>query len=131
MVVACGETPFEPLGPPAVAPLSIEVSTTSCVSQVRLLVWPQLMLAALAVNAPILGGATTTCADAIPAVKRGSGPFLANSSPRFHGDLVTVPFLVTWITTFSLAPTVTEPLYSSLSSRITVTWCVPGGTTKF
>src|ERR1700722_3316279 len=94
-VVACGETAAVPLGAPAVTPLSIEVSTTSAVAQLRLLVWPQLIFGLSEVNLPILDGATTTCAEAIPAVKRGSGAFLVSSSPRFHGPLVTVPFLVT------------------------------------
>src|SRR6202789_3820497 len=95
LLVACGETPVLPLGPPAVAPLSIDVSTTSAVAHERVLVCPQLIPAGLAVKELILGGATTTWADASPASKRGSGPFLASSSPRFHGDLVTLPFLVT------------------------------------
>src|ERR1700722_13763454 len=96
-------------------------STVSADCQFRVEDCPQLMFAFDAENDPVTG-AITTVALAIPAVKRGRGPFLERASPRGQGLVSSLPAFVTWMIAFSPALTVTLPDQTSLPSCVMVTW---------
>src|SRR6516162_5510810 len=111
----------------------MSASTVSLETQASCVLWLQSIFGGLAETDP-LTGATTTLALAIPAVKRcanlGSshcGRYLGHDEPRAQGLVFSFPFEILTITRWSAA-TVIGPDHSSLPSRVTVTWCVPGGT---
>src|SRR6516225_11203814 len=111
----------------------ISASTVSLETQANCVVWLQSIFDGLAETDP-LTGATTTVALAMPALKRGAfsarSPgmqFVLHSEPRGQGLVFSFPFESSTITRWSAA-TVTGPDHSSLPYRVTVTWCVPGGT---
>src|SRR5258705_13924599 len=111
----------------------MSASTVSFETQASCVVWLQSIFDGLAETDP-LTGATTTVALATPALKRGanSGSSVMSQStlhdtPRAQGVIFSFPFAILIITRW-FAATVIAPDHSSLPSRVTVTWCVPGGT---
>src|SRR3974377_179918 len=111
----------------------MSASTVSFETQASCVIWLQSIFDGLAETAP-LTGATTTVALAVPAFKRGATSgrapgrqFALHSEPRVQGLIFSFPFEISTITRWSAA-TVIGPDHSSLPSRVTVTWCVPGGT---
>src|SRR6516225_9579392 len=113
----------------------MSASTVSLETQASCVLWLQSIFGGLAETDP-LTGATTTLALAIPAVKRcanlGSshcGRYDGHDEPRGQGLVFSFPFEILTITRWSAA-TVIGPDHSSLPYRVTVTWCVPGGTTN-
>src|SRR5215470_16616082 len=113
----------------------ISASTVSLETQDNCTGWLQSIFDGLAETDP-LTGATTTVALAVPALKRGADAgslpgtqFAPHSEPRAQGLIFCFPFEILTITRWSAA-TVIGPDHSSLPYRVTVTWCVPGGTTN-
>src|ERR1700751_5542908 len=113
----------------------MSASTVSLESQASWVFWLQSIFDGLAETDP-LTGATTTVALAVPALKRGanlgishSGRYVGQAEPRAQGLVFSFPFAISTITRWSAA-TVIGPDHSSLPYRVTVTWCVPGGTTN-
>src|SRR6201993_1585875 len=113
----------------------MSASTVSLETQANCVFWLQSIFDGLADTDP-LTGATTTVAIAIPAIKRcaDAGSSLGSQlvwhdEPRGQGLIFSFPFEISTITRWS-GPTVSAPDHSSLPSRVTVTWWVPGGTTN-
>src|SRR5580704_2284531 len=111
----------------------MSASTVSLETQASCVFWLQSILDGVAVTDP-LTGATTTVALAMPALKRGADfgkshwvRYVGHAEPRGQGLIFSFPFEMLTITRWSAA-TVIGPDHSSLPSRVTVTWCVPGGT---
>src|SRR5271157_1451854 len=114
----------------------MSASTVSLETQANCVVWLQSIFDGLAETDP-LTGATTTVALAMPAAKRGADTLrspggtqlVLHDDPRGQGLIFSFPFEISTITRWSAA-TVIGPDHSSLPYRVTVTWCVPGGTTN-
>src|SRR5580765_2719820 len=109
----------------------MSASTVSLETQASCVFWLQSIFGGLAETDP-LTGATTTVALAIPALKRSADSVswqIGHDEPRYQGLVCSFPFEISTITRCSAA-TVIGPDHSSLPSRVTVTWCVPGGTTN-
>src|SRR5271166_3408760 len=114
----------------------MSASTVSLETQANCVVWLQSIFDGLAETDP-LTGATTTVALAVPAAKRGADTLrspggtqlVLHDDPRGQGLIFSFPFEISTITRWSAA-TVIGPDHSSLPYRVTVTWCVPGGTTN-
>src|SRR5262245_36154002 len=108
----------------------MSASTVSCETQASCVFWLQSILDGLAVTDP-LTGATTTVALAMPALKRSADARRLQfwHEPRGHGLVFSLPFEILTITRWSAA-TVTVPDQISSPYRVTVTRCVPGGTTN-
>src|SRR5260370_1309095 len=114
----------------------MSASTVSVETQASCVLWLQSIFDGLAETVP-LTGATTTVALATPALKRcanaaslpGTQSPVVQDEPRAQGLVFSFPFEISTITRWSAA-TVIRPDHSSLPYRVTVTWCVPGGTTN-
>src|SRR3974377_1759531 len=111
----------------------MSASTVSLETQASSVLWLQSIFDGLAETDP-LTGATTTVALAIPALKRWANlgishwvRYFGHEEPRGQVLVFSFPFEISTITRWSAA-TVIGPDHSSLPSRVTVTWCVPGGT---
>src|SRR4029077_9799717 len=111
----------------------MSASTVSFETQASCVFWLQSIFDGVAETDP-LTGATTTVALAMPALKRGAdqgssvmSQSTLHDSPRLQVVVFSFPFEILTITRWFSA-TVIEPDHSSLSPRVTVTWCVPGGT---
>src|SRR5579862_3763022 len=130
VVVWWGETPFWPEASTSpTSPLTL-ARTASEVVQLRLAVCPQLMLALSTVKLPILTGATTTVALAMPAWKRGRGAFFSSCLPRGQALVTCAPFLFNSMIIFWSAAILTLPDQTSVPFRVTVMLWVPGGTSS-